>query len=101
MTEYVVTIEQNEAITTAYEHTVGRLPVVDEAGRLVGILTRTDLLHSFAQHNDELQQTIHITETLSTILESAYEGIVVIDANGYIRNLTMPIVVLLEKNVKR
>ncbi|WP_373889945.1 sigma 54-interacting transcriptional regulator [Neobacillus cucumis] len=85
MTEYVVTIEQNEAITTAYEHTVGRLPVVDEAGRLVGILTRTDLLHSFAQHNDELQQTIHITETLSTILESAYEGIVVIDANGYIR----------------
>ncbi|MEH7118523.1 sigma 54-interacting transcriptional regulator [Neobacillus vireti] len=85
MTESVVTIEQNEAITTAYEHTVGRLPVVDEVGRLVGILTRTDLLRSFAQHNDELQQTIHIAETLSTILESAYEGIVVIDANGYIR----------------
>nr|WP_160722789.1 sigma-54-dependent Fis family transcriptional regulator [Bacillus sp. USDA818B3_A] len=85
MTEPVVTIDQQEAITTAYELPVGRLPVVDEAGRLVGILTRTDLLHCYAEHIGQLQQTLHIAETLSTILESAYEGVVVIDANGYIQ----------------
>ncbi|PLS06949.1 sigma-54-dependent Fis family transcriptional regulator [Neobacillus cucumis] len=84
MTKSVVTIEQNETITKAYELPVGRLPVVDVNGRLVGVLTRTDILHSYAKHIGQLQQTLHIAETLSTILESAYEGIVVIDANGYI-----------------
>ncbi|WP_081799389.1 sigma-54-dependent Fis family transcriptional regulator [Neobacillus jeddahensis] len=85
MTQSVITIEKDDTITTAYELPVGRLPVVDETGRLVGVLTRTDILKSYAKHIDQLQETLHIAETLSTILESAYEGIAVIDANGYIK----------------
>ena len=85
MTRSVVTIEKNKSITAAYEIPVGRLPVVDETGRLVGILTRTDILNSYAVHLGQLQETVHTAETLNTILESAYEGIAVIDANGIIR----------------
>lgn len=85
MTRSVVTIGKNELITTAYRIPVGRLPVVDETGRLVGILTRTDILRSYAEHLGLLRETIHTAETLTTILESAYEGIAVVDENGIIR----------------
>ncbi|MGG1400973.1 sigma 54-interacting transcriptional regulator [Bacillus salipaludis] len=85
MTRTIVTIHKDDSIQKAYDLPVGRLPVVDHEGRIVGILTRTDILHSYAAHLDKLQETLHITETLRTILESAYEGIVVVDQNGVIR----------------
>ncbi|MBI0577882.1 sigma 54-interacting transcriptional regulator [Neobacillus cucumis] len=85
MTRAVVTIHKDDSIKKANELPVGRLPVVDHNGRIVGILTRTDILHSYAAHLDKLQETLHITETLRTILESAYEGIVVVDQHGIIR----------------
>ena len=85
MTSSVVTIRQSESIKTAYGIPVGRLPVVDEEGRITGILTRTDILHSYASHIDELEETVHTASILNTILETAYEGIAVIDSNGIIR----------------
>ena len=86
MTSEVVTIHKNETIKKAYEfHQVGRLSVVDDAGKLVGILTGKDVLHSYASYLGKLQETLHANETLSTILESAYEGIVVVDEGGIIR----------------
>ncbi|NHM32335.1 sigma-54-dependent Fis family transcriptional regulator [Neobacillus terrae] len=85
MTSSVVTIRQNESINAAYGIPVGRLPVVDEEGRITGILTRTDILHSYASHIDKLEETVHTASILNTILETAYEGIAVIDLNGIIR----------------
>ncbi|MBM7691710.1 PAS domain S-box-containing protein [Peribacillus deserti] len=85
MTRSVVTVGENESIKNASSMPVGRLPVLNEAGKLAGILTRTDILRSYSFHLDELQETIHSATILNTILETAYEGIAVIDTNGIIR----------------
>jgi transcriptional regulator with PAS, ATPase and Fis domain len=84
MTQPVITIGKYESIEKAYQIPVGRLPVIDETGKLVGMLTRTDILQSYATHFEQLQVSHHTAETLKTILESAYEGIAVIDENGII-----------------
>ncbi|MFH1012413.1 MAG: CBS domain-containing protein [Candidatus Peregrinibacteria bacterium] len=53
MVSPVVTIESEkplqDALTLMAEHKINRLPVVDKEGKLVGILTRTDILHQLAQ----------------------------------------------------
>ena len=84
MVRKVVTIEKNESIQKANQMHLGRLPVVDEAGKLVGILTRTDILHLYAFHLEQFQVTQNSAEALNTVLESAYEGIAVIDEHGII-----------------
>ncbi|PLT32742.1 sigma-54-dependent Fis family transcriptional regulator [Bacillus sp. V5-8f] len=84
MNASVVTIGPDDTIEKAYKIPVGRLPVVDEQGRLIGMLTRTDILHSYFYISGQLQETIHTAETLNVILESAYEGIAVIDKDGII-----------------
>lgn len=51
MTREVITVLETETVENAakelYRHRIGSLPVVDEAGRLIGILTETDILHAF------------------------------------------------------
>lgn len=84
MVRKVVTIGKNESIQKAYQMYLGSLPVVDDAGRLVGVLTRTNILHLYDDHLQRLQETQHSAETLKTILDSAYEGIAVIDEQGII-----------------
>ena len=53
MTRDVVTIEPTKSIKTAaklmLKHNIGGLPVVDATGRLIGIITKTDLLRAFAE----------------------------------------------------
>ena len=53
MIRRVVTTEPGEPIENAakqlYQHRIGSLPVVDGGGRLLGILTETDILHAFVQ----------------------------------------------------
>jgi len=55
---------------------VKRLPVVDGDGKLVGIITKTDLIKVFSA------DVRFIKERLATIIESTHNGIVAIDANG-------------------
>lgn len=56
--------------------------VVDDAEKLVGILTNQDILDGFSKYIYKLQQSENKVEALSVILEKAYEGIAVVDANG-------------------
>jgi len=53
MTRKVITVRDMETIENAakqlYRHRIGSLPVVNEGGRLLGILTETDILHAFVQ----------------------------------------------------
>ncbi|TDD14021.1 CBS domain-containing protein [Actinomadura sp. KC06] len=55
MTSPVVTIPPSatvrQAIRVLHEHDVTALPVVDESGRLAGIVSETDLLHDVFEHD--------------------------------------------------
>ena len=53
MTKGPITIMKNytlsQCINTMSEEKISRLPVVDEVGKLVGIVTRTDIVHQIAK----------------------------------------------------
>jgi CBS domain-containing protein len=48
----------SEAATTMIEQSVNRLPVVNEQGELVGIVTRADLVRAFVRSDDEVAREI-------------------------------------------
>lgn len=48
-----------EAARAMDRHKVKRLPVVDEAGRLVGIVSRRDLLQVFLRHDSAIREEIN------------------------------------------
>ncbi|AZS69841.1 inosine-5'-monophosphate dehydrogenase [Streptomyces lydicus] len=56
-----------EAARTMAHHHVKRLPVVDDAGRLVGIVSRADLLHVFLRRDLTIRQEI-TTDALTRTL---------------------------------
>lgn len=56
---------------------IGRIPVVQD-GKVVGIITQTDLTRAYAHAMNDLNQEI------SVVIESAYNAIIGIDQNGYI-----------------
>lgn len=49
MSTNVITVKENESINTVYktmvDFNIGRIPVINEAGEVQGIITRSDLLH--------------------------------------------------------
>lgn len=47
-----------EAARLMAHHGIERLPVVDEEDRLVGIVTRRDLLHVFLRSDDEIRRAV-------------------------------------------
>lgn len=62
MTAPAVTIEASRAIREAAAVMTGRhvnrLPVTDDAGRIVGIVTRADLVRAYVRTDEELVRTI-------------------------------------------
>jgi CBS domain-containing protein len=64
MTSPAVTIGPDETVEHAarlmYDRKVKRLPVVDQAGRLVGIVSRTDVLAIFDRPDAEIREEIMI-----------------------------------------
>jgi CBS domain-containing protein len=58
MTSPPVTIGPDEPVQHAaflmYDHAINRLPVVDEAGRLIGIVSQVDVLSVFSRPDDEI-----------------------------------------------
>lgn len=62
MTSPALTIEPFRAVRAVaeimLENRVNRLPVVDADGRLVGIVTRADLVRAFVRTDAELEETI-------------------------------------------
>ncbi|MYW69821.1 CBS domain-containing protein [Streptomyces sp. SID8379] len=75
-----------EAARTMIEHRVERLPVVDEEDRLVGIVTRRDVLRVFLRPDEEIRRSV-IDEVLVRTLWLAprlisvdvHEGVVTLD----------------------
>jgi CBS domain-containing protein len=64
MTTPVVTVRPHtsiwEAIRTLHEARVKRLPVVDGEGRLLGIVSRVDLLSAFIRTDEEIAKQIRV-----------------------------------------
>lgn len=62
MTRQPLTITPDESVSAAArimsEHRVKRLPVVDGSGRLVGIVSRADLMSVFARPDDRIESDI-------------------------------------------
>jgi CBS domain-containing protein len=62
MSRYVVTVRPEDSIAEAarlmHRHAVQRLPVVDAAGRLFGIVSRGDLLKVFLRSDDEIRRDV-------------------------------------------
>jgi CBS domain-containing protein len=47
-----------EAARLMTEHGIKRLPVVDDEGTLIGIVTRTDLVRAFTRNDDAIEREI-------------------------------------------
>ncbi|GAA2348489.1 CBS domain-containing protein [Streptomyces kunmingensis] len=90
MSEPPVTVHADatiaEAARTMAHHKVERLPVVDEEERLVGIVTRRDLLQMFLRPDDEIRREV-IGEVLvrslwlmpQTLSVQVHQGVVTLD----------------------
>ncbi|MER5435244.1 CBS domain-containing protein [Streptomyces sp. NPDC002588] len=88
-----------EAARLMTEHRVERLPVVDESGVLVGILTRGDLLQVFLRTDDEIQRDVQQEVLLNALwlapytVEAAVENGVVTLTGQLERRSEIPIAV--------
>jgi PAS domain S-box-containing protein len=81
----VVSITPTDSILDVKSLPYSQLPVLDVSGKLVGVLTQRDILDGFSKYMYKLQQRQNSAEALGAILESAYEGIAVVDENGVLQ----------------
>jgi len=66
-----------------YSRKVKRLPVVDDRGRLVGIVSRADVLSVFSRPDAEIRQDIIDNVIIGTILTDPARFMVTVD-NGIV-----------------
>ena len=82
MTSPAVTIGPDETVEHAarlmYDRKVKRLPVVDQGGRLVGIISRTDILAVFDRTDAEIREEI-MTKVIAGRSEPSYYSVIVKD----------------------
>jgi CBS domain-containing protein len=109
MSTPAITIERRTSVVRAARemdrHHIKRLPVVDEVGRLVGIVSRRDLLKIFLRSDDEIRAEIE-TEVLEESLCIALGIVSVKVADGLVtlegrvqRKTLIPVVVRLARAV--
>jgi len=97
MTKPVVTIEPEAQLGTAarllHRRRIGRLPVLDAGGELVGIVTRSDLLRVFLREDAEiLDEVIEVLSTLAPTIGNGLSGTVddgVVTLTGGVARLSM------------
>lgn len=73
---------------------VGTGVVVDEQNRVVGILTKTDMVMSLLQTSQELQAVKKLKRTLDTAIDHAFDGIVMTDEKKIIQMVSPPLLEL-------
>ncbi len=87
MTKPPVTIGPDETVSHAarlmYSRKVKRLPVVDDRGRLVGIVSRADVLSVFSRPDAEIRHDIIENVIIGTVLTDPARFIVTVD-NGIV-----------------
>jgi len=78
MKQDVITVREDAQPEEALQLPVGRLPVVDYNGELVGIITRTDIMKAFQR------QLEYAVEEHNAIINSGHNAIIAVDKNGKI-----------------
>ncbi len=78
MQREVTTIREDFPLEDTCGFPQKRLPVVDAAGNLVGIITKSDIIRGFKT------TFIHARQELKAVLEATPHGIVAINTKGYI-----------------
>jgi len=109
MSAPAVTIDERTSIVRAAKemdrHQVKRLPVVDELGRLVGIVSRPDLLKVFLRSDDDIREEVE-TDVLeqslsiqpSAVRVTVVDGVVTLDGTVDRKSL-VPVAVRLTRAV--
>ena len=77
-------VHPDESIPQILSLPYDQFTVMDKSGKLVGILTARDILDGVSKYLYKLNQQ-HSTGALGAILETAYEGIAVVDENGILQ----------------
>ncbi|SEA34292.1 PAS domain S-box-containing protein [Thalassobacillus cyri] len=75
-------IRRNESIFDVISHAASYFSVVDNQGKLVGLLSKNEILKGFSSYINEIE---HSADILNVILESAYEGVAVVDEHGILQ----------------
>lgn len=75
----VQTIHQDTNLLDVWNKEIGRLPVVDDSGSLVGMLTRTDLCYGL------YRKGMVEGNGMISIFDSNHNGVILIDRNGLIK----------------
>ncbi|MDG4825343.1 CBS domain-containing protein [Asanoa sp. WMMD1127] len=87
MTAPAVTTMENatlvEAARTMDRERVKRLPVVDHLGRLVGIVSRADLLKVHLRHDDDIRHDV-VTEVLHRVLGVSDDAVAATVTDGVV-----------------
>ena len=98
MTTPAVTVRQDDAVAVAAklleEHHLHRLPVVDEDGKLVGIVSRSDLLRVFLRTDHEIRDEVRdevILREMSIDPASLYVAVHngIVSLNGSVERTSM------------
>ena len=64
-----------EVVTLLARHRIGALVVVDDAGRLVGIVSERDVIREAAQHDDILARPVGAVMTQSVVTGSPRDDV--------------------------
>ncbi|MHB8926979.1 MAG: sigma 54-interacting transcriptional regulator [Bacillota bacterium] len=75
--------------------------VVAAEGRPVGLLTKADVVRALLDQCDSLRAELDsmkkVRHTLETVLEMAYDGLIVVDERGYVTMINQPLADLIGK----
>ena len=106
---YIKETVETVKIDTAYQEIerivknskVGTGVVVDQQERVVGILTKTDMVMSLLESSQELQTIKKLTRTLETAIDHAFDGIVMTDEKKNIQMVSPPLLELFNLPVEK
>lgn len=81
----VSVVHEDDSILEVYQINSPYFLVVNNDDTYIGFLTHAELLKALGSYLEEWRETRNTAEILNIILDSAYEGVAVVDENGIIK----------------
>lgn len=83
--QHVSVVHEDDSILEVYQINSPYFLVVNHDDTYTGFLTHAELLKALGSYLEEWRETRNTAEILNIILDSAYEGVAVVDENGIIK----------------